>query len=104
MLQESAELDRSFRLLTERQLALFEELRTAHRLLVEAPAGSGKTLICVKLVCDHVDKQRANEGGLAPPPVLLLVHSRILQQHELLPRVLQELRAAAGDDAVRQPE
>jgi hypothetical protein len=83
------------KLLTERQKARFDELRRAERpcrRLLEAPAGSGKTLIAVKLIAAHLRAQQ--EAGVAAPlPALLLVHTRALQMH-----VLDELRAELGEE------
>ena len=60
--------------------------------LIEAPAGSGKTLIAVMLVAANLRNQQAL-GPSAAAPALLLVHTRALQRH-VLRELKEELKEA----------
>ena len=84
------------KLMTVEQLEKFEELRATPlpcRLLLGAPAGSGKTLIAVKLIADELRNPRMRLPSGARCPPLLLVHTRPLQRH-----ALAELVAELGDE------
>ena len=70
----------TFRDLTKEQRDLFDEIRkTDKRMLIGAPAGSGKSYIAVKLIACIIEDQEKYDGFL--PPTLLLAHSRMLQGH-----------------------
>ena len=112
-LEEADQYDKQQRagvakLLTASQMAGFRDLRRAPaagqrvRRLLEAPAGSGKTLVAVKLVAEHLCAvDAAGQGDAA----LLLVHSRSLQRHvlrELCAELLGELGREAGLEWVRE--
>jgi hypothetical protein len=88
----------TLKLLTKDQLARFDELRNQQRpcrRLLEAPAGSGKTFIALKLIAHELREQQATarKHGVVGPPALLLVHTRNLMWH-----VLDELRSELGED------
>ena len=82
--------------MTKEQKGRFEKLQCAERpctWLIEAPAGSGKTLIAAMLVAANLRDQQAL-GTSAAAPALLLVHSRALQRH-----VLRELKSELAGEA-----
>ena len=81
------------RIMTVEQLERFNELRRLPRpctRLLEAPAGSGKTLIAAKLVASDLREQQSQGTSR---PALLLVHTRALQRH-----VLCELQRELGSE------
>ena len=59
VLKAVADLDEAFILLTKEQYSLLEQVLAAYRLLVGAPAGCGKSLICIKLTVQHLREQEA---------------------------------------------
>ena len=88
--------------MTTEQRAGFRLLREAARPsthLIEAPAGSGKTLIAVKLVADNL---RASLETGSDSPALLLAHTRGLQKH-LLCELKDELLSNAPEAEELRP-
>ena len=82
--------------MTKEQKGRFEKLQCAERpctWLIEAPAGSGKTLIAAMLVAANLRNQQTL-GPSAAAPALLLVHMRALQLH-----VLRELKSELAGEA-----
>jgi len=68
--------------------------------LIEAPAGSGKTLIAAMLVAANLRNQQTL-GPSAAAPALLLVHTRALQRH-VLRELESELAGEAEETNVRE--
>ena len=99
-LQHKKEADAAVvKLMTKEQQVRFNELQRAERpckWLIEAPAGSGKTLIAVKLVAANLRNQQTL-GPSAAAPALLLVHTHALQRH-----VLRELKEELKEAQVTQ--
>jgi len=90
------------KVMTTEQRAGFRLLREAARPsthLIEAPAGSGKTLIAVKLVADNL---RASLETGSDSPALLLAHTRGLQKH-LLCELKDELLSNAPEAEELRP-
>ena len=96
-LQYKAAADESvLKVMTLEQKDRFDELREATRpctRLLEAPAGSGKSLIAVKLVAADL-REKQSQPRSAHAPALLLVHTRALQRH-----VLRELVSELGGES-----
>eukprot|EP00656_Telonema_subtile_P019579 TRINITY_DN2080_c0_g1_i10.p1 TRINITY_DN2080_c0_g1~~TRINITY_DN2080_c0_g1_i10.p1 ORF type:complete len:2132 (+),score=212.81 TRINITY_DN2080_c0_g1_i10:570-6965(+) len=51
--------------------------------LLQAPSGTGKSLLVVKYACDYLIRQKraAREGGHRSPPLIVLTPSRPLKEH-----------------------
>ena len=79
-------------MMTKQQHSLVRELETADRVLVRAIAGGGKSLMTLKLASGHMDAQEKLRGGL---PVLVIVHTELMQRHYLL-QLRKQFRSQSG--------